>query len=69
MKRAIDTNDTNWNDFTVEDAIKKIGEIVSHVSNPLVTDYHIVHRIRSGVSDKTLQIELSNVDISVLRKL
>ena len=36
LKRAIDTNYPLWNTYTVSEAVKKIGEIVSHVSNTSV---------------------------------
>ena len=100
LKRAIDTNFPEWNNFTVAQAIMKIGEVVRHVSNSSVyrkqfdemnkkdsesiresvthlrscaidcnfvctydethdlSDYHIINRIRNGVSNKILQQEL-----------
>ena len=36
LKRAIDTNISNWNTLSINEAVKKIGEIVNHVSNPAV---------------------------------
>ena len=37
LKRAIDTNyGDNWNNDTVVQAVEKVGEIVSHISNPAV---------------------------------
>ena len=37
LKRAIDTNySTSWDSFTLDEAIKTVGKIVNHISNPVV---------------------------------
>ena len=37
LKRAIDTNySTSWDSFALDEAIKTVGKIVNHISNPVV---------------------------------
>ena len=37
LKRAIDRNySTSWDSFTLDEAIKTEGQIVNHISNPVV---------------------------------
>ena len=53
LKRAIDTNYTDWSTFTVEEAVKTVGEIVNQISNCAV--YRKAFHHMSQGEDETIR--------------
>ncbi len=51
LKQAIDTNYPNWNTFTVEEAVKTVGEIVNQISNTAVYR-KAFHEMKQGEDEK-----------------